>query len=98
MIKDARDSDPDSAKNLLFGIAKGAALLLVRENQRLAAGAVKLSSDIEAIRGPEALDRLLRAEAATERSLNRAIDRLDSLQRRRKGEAVPPPLSVRLSR
>jgi hypothetical protein len=97
-IKDARDSDPDSAKNFLLGIAKAAALLHVRENQRLDAGAVKLSNDIEAIPRPEALDRLLRAEAATERSLNRAIDRLDSLQRRRKGEAVPPPLSVRLSR
>ena len=98
MIKDARDSDPGSAKNFLLGTAQGAALILVRDKEALVAGTKKIANDVEAIPGPEALDRLLRAEAATERSLNRAIDRLDSLQRRRKGEAVPPPLSVRLSR
>ena len=81
-----------------FGIAKDAALRVVRENQWLAAAALKLCNDIEAMPGPEALDRLLRADAATERSLNRAIDRLVSLQGRRNGEPVPHPLSVRLSR
>ena len=101
MIKEAcdsdSDSDSDSDKNFLFGIARGAALLLEREQERLVAGAKKLANDLEAIPRPEALDRLLRAEAATERSLNRAIDRLERLQRHRKGEAVPPPLSVRLT-
>lgn len=98
MIKEARDSDPDSGKNFLFGIARGVALLLMRDKERLAAGVTKLANDIEAIPRSEALDRLLRAEAATERSLNRAIDRLECLQQRRKGEAVPPPLSLRLTR
>jgi hypothetical protein len=51
-----------------------------------------------AVLSVEVLDRLLRAEAAAERSLNRAIDRLERLQRRRMGEAVPPPVSVRLTR
>ena len=98
VIKDARDSDPDSGKNFLLGTAQAAALILVRDKERLVAGAKKLANDVEAIPRAEALDRLLRAEDATERSLNRAIDRLESLQRRRKGEAVPPPLGVRLSR
>ncbi len=42
-------------------------------------------------------DRLLRYETAVERSMGRAIDRLGRLQRRRKGEPVPPPVSVRLT-
>jgi hypothetical protein len=32
------------------------------------------------------------------RNLDRAIDRLERLQRRRQGEAVPPPVRVRLTR
>jgi hypothetical protein len=44
-----------------------------------------------------ALDRVLRADAAAERNLGRAMDRLERLQRRREGEAVPPPLSVHLT-
>lgn len=46
----------------------------------------------------EVLDRILRYETAIERNLGRALDRLDRLQRRRKGEPVLPPVSVRLSR
>jgi hypothetical protein len=74
MIKEARDSNPDSGKNFLVGIARGVALLLVRDKERLAAEVTKLSNDVEAIPRPETLDRVLRKEAATERSLNRAID------------------------
>jgi len=40
---------------------------------------------------------VLRCEAAIERSLNRAVDRLERLQRRRKGEPVMPPVNVRLT-
>jgi hypothetical protein len=43
-------------------------------------------------------DRLLRYETAAERNLGRALDRLERLQRRRNGEAVPPPVNVRLTR
>lgn len=42
-------------------------------------------------------ERLLRYETSIDRNLNRAIDRLERLQRRRRGEAVPPPVSVRVS-
>ncbi|MGA7792995.1 MAG: hypothetical protein WCA19_08145 [Candidatus Acidiferrales bacterium] len=95
VIKDARDSDPESGKNFLLGTAQAAALIHVRDKERLVAGAAKLANDIEAIPGAEALDRCLRAEAATERSLNRAIYRLENLQRRRQCESVPLSLSVR---
>lgn len=43
-----------------------------------------------------ALDRILAFQTATERSLNRALDRLERLQRRHKGETVLPPVSVQL--
>jgi hypothetical protein len=42
-----------------------------------------------AIPNQEALDRILRYEAAIERNLNRAYDRLERLQRRRVGEFLP---------
>jgi hypothetical protein len=83
-IREARDSDPDSGKNLLLGIVRGTALQFQRDNEILVAETAKLASDLEAIPRPEALDRLLRADAATERSLGRAMDRLERLQRQRR--------------
>ncbi len=50
-----------------------------------------------AIPNREALDKLLRYETTIDRALNRSLDRLERLQRRRRGEPVPPPLSVRLT-
>src|ERR1017187_7079175 len=50
-----------------------------------------------AIPNREALDRLLRYETTIDRSLTRALDRLERLQRRRNGERIPPPVSVRLT-
>lgn len=43
----------------------------------------------------ESLDRLLRYEAAIDRSLTRALDRLDRLLSRRSEERISPPVSVR---
>ncbi len=40
------------------------------------------------------LDRILRYETANERALTRALDRLERLQRLRKGEYVPAPVTV----
>jgi tetrahydromethanopterin S-methyltransferase subunit B len=45
----------------------------------------------------ENLDRILRYETSIERNLSRSTDRLERLQRRRKGEPVPPPVRVRLT-
>jgi len=46
---------------------------------------------------PEAMDRLLRYETSIERQLYRAINQLERLQRRRQGEAIPPPINVELA-
>jgi hypothetical protein len=51
-----------------------------------------------AIPKPDAADRLLRYEAAIERNLSRALDRLERLQRRRRGELVPPSVNMHLTR
>lgn len=48
----------------------------------------------EPIPNHDALDRILPSEAAIERSLNRAVDRLERLQRRRKSEQDLPVVSV----
>ena len=85
-------------KNVLRGTAQLAARLLMRDQDSLFAEDAKLANDLEAIPRGEALETLLRAQAANERNLNLAIDHLEHLQRQRKGEAVPPQLSVRLSR
>jgi hypothetical protein len=45
----------------------------------------------------EGLDRILRYETAIERNLGRALDRLERLQRQRKGEPGPPSVNVRLT-
>jgi|SRR5271167_2382765 len=54
--------------------------------------------DRVAVPKADVLDRVLRADSAAERNLGRAINRLERLQRRRKGEPVPTPVSVRLTR
>jgi hypothetical protein len=46
----------------------------------------------------DALDKILRYETTIERQLDRTVDRLDRLQRHRKGEIIPPPVSVHLTR
>src|ERR1039458_464783 len=42
--------------------------------------------------------RHLRYETTIERQLGRSVDRLEQLPRRRKGEMLLPPVSVRLTR
>jgi hypothetical protein len=55
-----------------------------------------MSNFLSSIPGPEAMDRLLRYETTISRRLDRTITRLERLQSRRKGEAVPPPLKVQI--
>ena len=40
------------------------------------------------------VDKLIRYETTIERQLYRAMHQLERLQRRKVGEAVPPPVSV----
>jgi hypothetical protein len=53
--------------------------------------------DQQAIPKSDSLDRILRYSAMIDRDLNRAYDRLERLQRRRKGELVPPSLNLNVS-
>jgi len=62
-----------------------------------AASILEISIAPHIIPNSKVLDKILRYETATDRSLSRALDRLERLQRRRKGEPVPPPMSVRLT-
>ena len=55
---------------------------------------LKIACEQQAIPNREAVDRMIRYEAAAERSLSKALDRLETLQRRRRGEAPPPRLNV----
>jgi predicted transcriptional regulator len=43
---------------------------------------------------PEVLEKIMRYETKLERQMYRAMNQLERLQRRRMGEAVPPPLSM----
>jgi hypothetical protein len=46
---------------------------------------------------PEVLDKIMRYETKLERQLYRAMNQLERLQRRRLGEAVPPPVIMMVS-
>ena len=92
------ETHPDARAKVVLGTARSVSRGLARLRSSVDAEAAKLANNIEAIPRSEVLDRVLRADAAAERSLNQAIDRLERLQRQRKGEAVPPPVSVRLTR
>jgi hypothetical protein len=46
----------------------------------------------------DATDKILRYEAHLDRQLFRAMDQLERLQRQRRGESVPPPLNINLSK
>jgi hypothetical protein len=57
-------------------------------------GLVKVACEQQAIPRDHVVDKIIRYEAATERSLGRALERLETLQQRRRGEAPPPRLNV----
>jgi hypothetical protein len=91
-------ADPDSSTNLLLTTTLLAIYVLEQKNESFVLSASNFAYDRAGLPRAEALDRVLRADAAAERNLSRAIDRLERLQRRRQGEAVPPPVRVRLTR
>jgi len=96
-VKKVLEANPDCSTNVLLSTTRRATHLLLREIGWIAAGGAKIAHDQVAIPQAEVLNRVLRAEAATERHLKQASDRLERLQRRRRGEEVPPPVNVRLS-
>jgi hypothetical protein len=46
---------------------------------------------------PQILDKILRYEIKLERQMDRALSRLERLQRMRQGDSVPPPLIIEVS-
>jgi hypothetical protein len=92
-----REFATDPANRLLM-TTHVAIYILEHKGELSLQGVLETAHDRVAIPKAEALDRLLRAESAAERNLGRAIDRLERSQRRRKGEALPPPVSIRLTR
>jgi hypothetical protein len=51
----------------------------------------------KAIPNAETLDKIVRYSAMIDKDLSRAFDRLERLQRRRKGESVPPSLNLNVN-
>jgi hypothetical protein len=74
----------------------------IGELERLAPERETFAADAEArsfsLPPGDVTDKLLRNEAHLDKQLYRATDQLERLQRRRKGEAVPPPLNINLGR
>lgn len=67
----------------------------VAEKNRL----LELDAQVRSLALPDdaATDKILRYETHLDRQFYRALDQLERLQRRRKGETVPPPLNVNLA-
>jgi hypothetical protein len=67
---------------------------LIEENEKL-----ELEAHLASLALPsrEVIEKILRYETTIERQLYRAISQLERLQRQRKGEIVPPPVSLDVS-
>jgi hypothetical protein len=69
---------------------------LQRKSAKLSTPKINVSRHV--LTNRDDLDKILRYETAIERSLDRALNRLERLQRHRMGEPVLPPVSVQLTR
>jgi len=67
---------------------------IVEENEGLEADARSASYVLPP---KETADKILRYETTIERQLYRALNQLERLQRQRRGEVVPPPISVEVA-
>jgi len=90
-----------SAEDRASAIAMGTTTIGINFLEQLAqwrrASVTEIAVAQHLIPSSENLDKILRRETAIDRSLGRALDRLERLQRRRKGEQVPPSVSVHLT-
>jgi hypothetical protein len=61
---------------------------------------LELDAEVRSLALPDegAASKVLRYETHLDRQLYRAMDQLERLQRRRRGENVPPPLNINLGR
>ena len=87
----------EHAKVIMLAMTKFVIESIVSWSQGVFDSILNMEFDRHAIPNRDALDKLLRYETAIERNLSRALDRLDRLQRRRKGELIPPSVNVHLS-
>ncbi len=98
LSKKLRGLSPEQRSSSSTWIAIHCAISFIQELGRArAVGVMEVALAQHVIPDHDALDRILRYETAIERNLGRALDRLERLQRRRKGEPVLPPVSVRLT-
>jgi hypothetical protein len=99
LSKRALELSPDMRSWVLsmFTVTNGIAFVQALGRRRWT-NVVEAAVGRHAIPNGNALDQILRYEAAIDRQLGRALDRLERLQRRRQGEMIPPPVSVRLTR
>ena len=98
--EDTERFDPDRAKKVLVDYLQEGE----KNFSRLAKALGKLEQledDAEALSRAvppsDGIDRILRYETSIERQMYRAMNQLERLQRRRKGEPVPPPINLELS-
>ena len=98
LISLSPDTQAEHASAVALATTKLAKKCIESQAEHRFESILNLVFDRQAIPNRDGLDKLLRYEAAIERDLGRALHRLERLQRRRKGEPVPPPVSVRLIR
>ncbi|MGB6260304.1 MAG: hypothetical protein WBG09_19315 [Candidatus Sulfotelmatobacter sp.] len=92
-------STPESRRKRLAEETLGVAIGLrsIKQEAHAAPNTMKSILGLHAIPNSDALDKILRYETAIERSLDRALNRLERLQRRRKGEPVLPPVNLQVT-
>jgi hypothetical protein len=96
--KSLRDGNmPEEDAELLSIVSVNYAIRFFELCTREARAVRRLEVEQKAIPNTEALDRIVRYSAMIDRDLNRAYDRLERLQRRRKGESVPPSLNLNVN-
>jgi len=95
----SKQLDPKERSLLLAIFTLKSAIILLEELRHSRNTSVReIAIAQHVIPNGDALDKILRYETAIERQLGRTVDRLERLQRRRQGEMIPPPVSVRLTR
>ena len=99
MSKSFQKLSPHERSQLLATYTVTSAIVLLKPlSCRRWTNVVETAVGQHSIPNGEIVDKILRYETTIERSLDRALTRLERLQRRRRGEMVPPTLNVSLTR
>ena len=89
-------STPECRRSLAISTLR-VARAAYEEERRSTPLKMKFTLSPHIIPNGDALDKILRYDTTIDRSLDRALNRLERLQRRRKGEPVLPPVNVQLT-